>query len=99
MKIVTFTAVLIMLSATVVYAQTDSGYDRGDRHAGHHRSDPVARLTEKLNLSEDQAIEAAVILESSHAQHRAVQESVREEHCAIRENTMDELAYVLSDEQ
>ena len=99
MKTIAITAAVILLSATTLHAQTDTGDDRGGRHAGKHRGDPLTHLTEKLNLSDDQVVEVAVIFEESRAQHHAVQENVREEHCAIREITFNELATVLSDEQ
>jgi hypothetical protein len=90
---------LIALSVGSVYAQPDADGVRGERHGLKHRGDPVAHLTEKLNLSEDQAAQVSAILEESRAMHKEIQGTVQEEHCAVRENTLSELAAVLDDEQ
>jgi len=99
MKKAIITAFVVMLTAGTLQAQDDSGNARGDKHGAKHRGDPIAHLTEALNLSEDQAIEVATIMEESRAQHMAIQASVRDEHCAVREDTQTQIAAVLDDDQ
>ena len=90
---------LIALSVGSAYAQIDDGDERGSKHGMKHRGDPVAHLTEKLNLTEDQAAEITAIFEESRAMHKEIQGTVQEDHCAVRDNTRSELAAVLTDEQ
>ncbi|HKJ16081.1 MAG TPA: hypothetical protein VJ984_01865 [Xanthomonadales bacterium] len=98
MKKVIMTLAVLMLAATSAQAQTSSDDTRAGK-GGKHRGDPVARLTQALDLSDDQAMEVSVILEESRDQHRAIQESVQAEHCAVRQNTHDQLSTVLTEEQ
>ncbi len=98
MKKTVMTLVVLILTATSVHAQTD-GPDRHKGKGGKHRGDPVERLADALDLTDDQAVELTVIMEESRARHRAIQESVQAEHCAVRENTFAELASILTEEQ
>lgn len=90
---------LIMFSIASVQAQSEPGDERGRKHGGKHRGDPITHMTEKLGLSDEQALEVATIFEESRAQHKAIQDSVRDEHCAVHEETMLELSTVLSEDQ
>lgn len=99
MKTIVMTTLAVLLTATSVYAQPDGGMERGGKHGGKHRGDPVAHLTEKLNLSDEQVTEVQAIFEESRAQHMAIQSSVRDEHCAVREQTHAQLKAVLTEEQ
>lgn len=98
MKRAIMTLAIIMMAATSLQAMAGDDNTRkgkGDKYRG----DPIARLTDALELSDEQAVDVATILEDSRAQHRAIQESVEDEHCAVRENTYNELASILTEEQ
>ena len=95
----TLLTALIALSLGSAQAQTDAGNERGKKHGMHHRGDRIAHLTEKLDLTDEQAAEVTAIIEESKALHMEIQASVQDEHCAVRENTLSDLAAVLNDEQ
>ena len=99
MKVVALTASLVLLSVTSLHAQDGDGKQRGGNHGFRHGGDPLTHLTEQLNLDDQQADEVAAIFEESRALHREIQASVQSEHCAVRENTIQELASVLNEEQ
>jgi Spy/CpxP family protein refolding chaperone len=86
---------LITLASSVVVAKSN-GQKGPARGAGH---DPVERLTEALQLDEDQSARLSKIFSNAHEQHTSLQSAERDEHCAIREQTDTQIAEILSNEQ
>jgi len=61
--------------------------------------DPVARMTEELQLDETQASQMTEIMRESRSQHRNLQSADHAELCAIRTETDEQVSDILTDEQ
>jgi Spy/CpxP family protein refolding chaperone len=86
---------LVALVSANSYAQQNAQNPRGPGQ-GH---DPVARMTEELQLDESQAAQLAEIMRDARAQHEALQTTERTEHCVIRAETDVLISEVLTDAQ
>ena len=100
MKKLTITFLVCLLGLASIAAQADRG-DRGPR--GHSPEQKVERLTEELNLSEDQAASLLEIFtatdlerEAMRAEHEAL---IRQDMCALFTSTNAQVEAVLSADQ
>lgn len=109
----TFTVLAAMLAFAAPLAAQQRGHGDHPHPPGHHHGhDPAAmaeHLSEKLDLSADQAEAVKPILEQAHAEHRALMESMRPSEAErqqmrtamqqIGQRTESQLAEVLTEEQ
>jgi len=87
-----------LLSFALLALVSVSGHAQ-ERNGPGPRHDPVARMTEELQLSKTQATQLADIMNDARAQHETLQTTGRAEHCAIRAKTQSQIADILTDEQ
>lgn len=103
-SLIALAAALLLVTASAVARQDGPG--RGDR--GGHRGPPdaemlVARMTEMLDLSDEQSAQLLVVMQEvdqeRDALHERVMEQMRPEFCELQLRTDSEISSILTPEQ
>jgi Spy/CpxP family protein refolding chaperone len=97
----------ILISAAVgaialggfAFAQAENGGSWGGRGCQHGHGNPLARLTESLNLTSDQQAKVQPILDQAKPQMRAIHQEAMQKAKAVMDNTMSQIRPLLTPEQ
>lgn len=97
-KIALLAALMTCTGLTAAYAK-DSAHERGGKHAarmhmmGFGGEPPLARLVQKLDLSEEQRQSVRSLLESAKAERKSLHEQLRANFEASRTTLPDDPSY------
>lgn len=91
------TAAIFGLAVLILLPWTAQAWGRGGREPSPERA--LARLAERLDLTEEQQEQVKQILEERFAERNAMRAAHREEMKALRYETDEELAEILTAEQ
>ena len=100
-RLITLSAALVVLFATVTFGQAPDAAANNDRHNRwrHKRGDRMEHLTRALDLTPEQQAKIKPIFEQAKPQIQAARQESRQKVQAIRENTIAQIRPILTPAQ
>jgi len=99
LKLITLTALSALALGGAAFAQ-DQNTDTPQRHGGRGwRHDPMAKMTESLNLTADQKAKVQPILDAAKPQMQEIHRDAMQKSKAVMDDTMAKIRPLLTADQ